>query len=92
MKSWNLEIEESKIIHKISENSFKVYLQFKKYSMLSLTRWAIVIATGIVVEKKVYLLVRSCEELTEEEMVLGNYMSTVRMKKFDQTVEMCQRS
>ncbi len=24
--------------------------------------------------------------------MLGNYMSTVRMKKFDQTVEMCQRS
>ena len=50
------------------------------------------IATGIVVEKKMYLLVKSCEELTEEEMILGNYMSTVRMKKFDQTVEMCQRS
>ena len=54
--------------------------------MLSLTRWAIVIATGIVADKKVYMVIRSCEELTEEEMVLGNYMSTVRMKKFDQTV------
>lgn len=91
MKSWNLEIEECKIIHKVSNNSYKVYLQFKKYSLLSLTRWAIVIVTGVIIDKKVYLLIRSCEELTEEEIIMGNYMSTVKMKRFEQTVEIYQR-
>lgn len=92
MNSWNLEVEESRIINKISDNSYKIYLQFKRYSILSLTRWAVAIATALIIDKKVYLLIRSCDELTEEELILGNYMSTVRMKKFDQTIEICQRT
>lgn len=38
-----------------------MYLSFKKYSLLSLNRWTIVMVTGISVDKKVYLLIRSCD-------------------------------
>lgn len=61
MNNWNLQIQECKIINKITTNSYKLYLQFKKYSLISLTRWTIVIVTSTIVDRKAYLLIRSCE-------------------------------
>jgi hypothetical protein len=61
MKNWNLQVEECKIINRISKNSYKYFIQFKKYSLMSLMRWAIVIVTAIVIDKKGYLIIKSCD-------------------------------
>ena len=61
-------VDYCEIVNKISKNSYKMLIKFKKYSMISLARWVYVTVTAIKIQglntgsnnNKFYLLIRSC--------------------------------
>jgi hypothetical protein len=91
MDKWNLQVEKSMVVNRVGDNSYKMLIRFKKYSMVSYARWVYVTVTAICSQHKIYLLVRTCEHLTEEELLQAS-ITQVRMALWNQTVEFCKRT